>query len=631
MYLIVELTRTESITIYAAPALRPFVIAYKLYYGASNSDIADFWTTTFGVTEEAKLKTQVTGVVYNYAINYSLKDNISDCLNDFRSFYWASENQELTIRYGMLEESTWQTPNMQYGIAIGLTKDKVRYFEDREYLPLISSLEPVAYDIDKFNYDKLNFAMSTLILNNLSGHFNQFKDTPIYGNLVTVKTGEEGDTYSELILRRAYYIEDYDFSAQTLTIDIQDSRKALSTQVPTKYFDVADYPNIGDSAVGEAIPFGYGQLREVPGKCINENAVNATVNPIFIFVEILSSATVTVEVKIADVWTVQTSGVTVDINTGQVTVVGARAGSSPNFTVRPTRAEVVGIANTYASDIIKDMNDRFLGIPYDTSNYNQTEWEAEEVYLEPIGLYIDKVDYVYNYIRNLQAASSVGFRYDTIQGKRTIIIDNPNKDVTVDILPPDIFNITNVVADSNKADMYNKVIIGYNQAIESKTALRKENSDYYSISFSNYKIVSIYDVITGLNSELAATNRASIQAEDLHLIRRVFNLRVYGDKFLDLKLLDIVNATIDIKKFNIETITTLQGVLNSQDVVEGIYNSLEVIEGMLSSVIITDESANLFGTIRGQVIAVKPDYDLKINDIKIRERPYSQVWEDIYG
>lgn len=627
MFTVVELSRTQVIdTFHAADA--PFVVAAKLYYGATNEDIATFWTTTFGVDEPTAEETNIIGVVYDNTVNYAPKNSYSEMLLDERSFYWDQNEQTIYIHLIHNQQIGYVEENFAYGLAFGVTDDKVRYFNNKAFLPLLKSAPSIDYSVDKLEYDKLDFAYGRLIFNNIGGEFNQFKETPIYGNKVLIKTGNEGDTYDDLIFRREYYVEDYEFSVVDFLVDIQDPRKALSTQLPNKFFNTTAYPNIGDNSIGSPIPFAYGQLRDVPGYCINEQAVNGTTSPVFIFSEIITNVS-EVWVKDNDVWT--SVSFTPNYTTGEVTIPSARKLSGSTYDILRVKANIIGVAVTYASDIIKDINDRFLGITFDSSNYDLVQWAAEEVYLDPVGLYIDKVQDLFDYIRKLQGASTVGFKYDLIKGKRTIIIDNPNKNIAFDIPSQAIFNIRDVVAESNKEDMYNKIAIGYDYSLEFDTATRAENDTYFKTSFDQYKIIKVFDPISGLLSSSYAANRAKIQAEDLHLIRRIFELRLYGEEYLDAQIFDLANVTIDIEYFKVKYNTILQGLRNSSMIVQGTLTSTDIVSPLLSIVESYIERDELFGEIRGQIISVKPEYRQKFTTIRLRERPYSVAWEEVYG
>ena len=445
--------------------------------------------------------------------------------------------------------------------------------------------------------------------------------------------------YADLIERANYYVEDYDFSADDFTLHIQDVRKTLTAQIPSVILSVTDYPYLSDNNVGKVIPFGYspisGFIHDVEGLCVNGKEVSSTISPKFIFLEILrisSLSDIIVSVKDSnDVWQLQTSGVSFDSSTGIVTVTGARTGSSP-YDVLPVKADVLGIENTYASDIIKDMNSRFLGLNYDSSNYNIAEWEIEEKYLKPIAFFLSSTKDIYEWIKELQSLSSVGFRYfNNSYDLRSIRVDNPNRNISLTVPSIHIKDISKVVAVSNREEMYNKIYIGYNKSIINNTAPKVENIDYFDTSFAEYKIISIYDKISGLITESEATNRAKIQSSDYNKIHRVYILDLIGKKYLDIELYDIIEATISLEKLKLIKNDVWESKITAGTLIVERLIANMTIDEVLSSITVITIGDEYFGVIRGQVISTEPDYELIVNKIQLRQEEYSTVWEGIYG
>jgi len=639
MYVVTEITRLKAISNYYAPTGHPFVVSFKFYYGAANEEIADFWTTDLGVTEPLTLRTYVTGVVYANAFNYSNKESLADCLVDSQSYFWDNAEQVLYIHYAQLHHIDYTDPNFDIGIAVGLTDDKIRYFENRPYYPYLISFPQIATFVDKFNYGQMAFIVDTLILDNNTGFFNQFKDVPLYGNKVTIKTGNEGDEYSDLVERANYFVDDYNFSASEFTVDIQDIRKTLTAQVPNKILNVTDYPYLDDTAVGKTIPFAYTPVDEfthdVPGLLVNGLALDGTTKPDFLFLEVLSySVASDIEVWIKnsdDVWILQTTGVSVNSSTGIVTVNGAETVSGGTYSAFPVKANVKGVENTYASDIVVDLNERFLGYNFDASGYDLVTWALEEVYLSPISLYMDSTQDVFEWIRQIQSLSTVGFRYtNTADNKRVIKVDNPNRDLSFSVPSIRIKNIEDVVAESNKEDVYNKVYIGYNRSVLNDTAPRVENIDYFDESFAEYKIEKVYNKISGLYTLALATQRALIQADDYYRIHKVFDVVLLGAQYLDINIYDVIELDLSLQTLVVTHRDTYIDTIGATDELIELVTTAQIFQEVLNGVLSELVGDEYFGTVRGQVISTQPDYTLQTNHIRLREKAYSDVFASIY-
>jgi len=636
VFVVTEIEKRIPISDFYVPTVHPFVVSFKFYYGAANEDIATWWSgAPFSVTEPLTEQTTIIGVVYNVTINYTIKTSLIDCIANSQSYYWDAANQILYIHYNDLHQLDYININFSYGISIGLTNDKVRYFDNRIFKPFLRSFPLIETSVDKFNYDQLTFVVDTLIFDNRLEFFNQFKTTAIYNNKVIIKTGEDGDEYTDLTERAVYFVEDYNFSATEFTIDIQDFRKLVTAQIPDKLFNITDYPDIGDSSIGKPIPFGYGPLHDVPGLCINEEAISGSVYPDFIFTEIIIGSVDTdmdVYVEIDDAWVLQLEA-NYDVNwsTGVVTINNARAVSGSSYGFKKVKADFNGFTNTYASDIIKDMNDRFLSISYDSSSYDMTEWELEEVFLKPISLYMDKVKNIYEWVKDMQSLSSVGFRYtNTVDNKYTIRIDNPNRAIAATIQQIRIKNPETVQAESNVEEVYNKIYVGYNKSIIEKTANKVEDTTYLDISKVEYGVIIPYDKISGLELIADATNKAAIQAEDYYKIRQVFQMELIGEEYLDLRIYDTLDVYLTLykKKFSINT--AYIEVIEENIFLEVLSSDIIYDEG-LAPIITEDVGDEYFGLIHGQIISKTPNYELKTNTIRLRERPYSDIWEGIYG
>lgn len=646
MYTIVELTRLSDIDSFYVPTDWPFVVSYKFYYGAANEDIASFWSTTFGVTEELTTKTYITGVVLNNNINYTKKNSIAELYLDEQSYFWDNDDQTLYIHLNHSHSIDYVESNFSYGLAVGLSTDKVRYLDHRVYKPFLLSNPEIERSVDKFIYDTLTFIVADLKFSNKTKELDIFKTVPLYGNKLAIKTGEENDSYDELVERVTLYIEDYNFSALEFNVKAQDIRKTLTAQVPNTYINATDYPYAGDSTIGTVIPFGYsptnGFIRDVEGLCVNEVAVKSSGSyPQFVFLEVLRGSSLSdIEVFVKDsddVWQEQSSGVSVNWTTGVVTINGARTGTSPNYDVLPVRANVKGVANTYASDIIKDFNERFLGLAYDTSNYDITEWEAEEIYLAPVSFFMDSTKDIYEWIKDIQGCSSVGFRYtNTAANKRTIRVDNPNRDSVFTVPSVNVKNPARIDVASQRDEVYNIIKVGYNKSISQGTAERVENRDYYDESFAKYRIETVYDSEqygfgSGLTTYAEAVDSAALKAEDYWEIHNVFSLELIGEKYLDLQLYDVLEVYITLYKKEFILNDVWQATNSSVLVKQKTLDTGSTVQLVARHIAVEDIGDDYYGLVRGQVISVKPNYKLQTNTIKLRQRDYSEIWENIYG
>src|SRR5690606_21113015 len=323
-------------------------------------------------------------------------------------------------------------------------------------LPLVESVPSIAQQQDLVNYDKLSLITGSVTMRNAinsdgSGMLDFLITENVYGNrlnILSIDDTEDVFEYenSDLVNRGSFSIDDYDISTSKVDIRIKDLRESGRVSAPKEVFTVADYPNIDDDLVNTVIPMLYGDVREIPLICVDGKLTSGNVT----YRAALSLTNAgDVYVKDGDNWTLVTPD-SVALSTGTIVLLEADARDGDN----PREAKLVncsGIPNTYASDVIIDVNDRFLGLSESSANYDLDEWTAEKVYLSPIGLYINSPTNVLDIITKIQNGANVGFRYEiNASGLRTIRIDREDRDAVLHVPNVDIVdrNVLSVSTDS---------------------------------------------------------------------------------------------------------------------------------------------------------------------------------------
>lgn len=661
MFVTLELTKREAMDQQMAPTLYPFVFAIKLWFGKDNSQVAPFWTDTFGATEDTQERYIVDDVVRSGINHYAQKSTAALCISDQQSFYFDIDNQILYIHIEHDHCQLTVNTNYTYRYAIGLTNDKPRYFYDIPFYPYISDLSSIEKEVDKFDYDELTLLVDTITFNNRSGFFNQFQDAPLYGNIMILKTGEEGDEYTDLVERLIFYIEDYDLSAEEFSVDIQDIRSIDTLDIPSETFSQDDYEYLDDDDDDEIIPFVCGPVIGVPGTCINPNNITkytdsdgntAYVDPQFIFCSVVSEfTTVYIEDSDSDTgytaltaaelaecsWDYDADPCILTIPFDLVCDSDEDVDDDDTYTVSDVKADLTGLANSYGSDPIKQLSERYLGVSYDEDNYDIDTWETEEKYLAPIGWYLDSQQSIYEWFADFQCLSSVGFRFDfDATRRRKILVDNPNRDVKYTIPNVHVGNILTADGEKDIDEIYNIIDLKYNVDQEdTDTYDEVVNEDYLTESETIHGgIISEYDKTIGVLDDTEASNRAAIQAEDDSFVRNNFTIELWGEKYFDIDLYDVLEVELTLEQLDIIRGTVLKETTDSSEVeliVQDTIGADEEYEEQFSQITTETVGDELFGTVRGQVVSVQPDFELKKNTITLRERAYSDVWEDIYG
>jgi len=224
------------------------------------------WGGTIDYNQEAK---SISSVYLDYTLNLAEMDNLVDCQGQEESFFFDSINQILYIHVTHTENPFAQT--IETGLLFGYCSDKVRYFGNQEYKPILQSIPTISQSADPLQYDIMAFSGGSVVLSN-DGEFDTFEK--LYGNTIRLKIGKDGDDYTDLITIFNGYIKDYTTTTKDITIDIGDNREKLQIEYPTQVFDTLT--GLAEDSNGTIIPDGYGNVIQVPAYPIEINATQVT-------------------------------------------------------------------------------------------------------------------------------------------------------------------------------------------------------------------------------------------------------------------------------------------------------------------------------------------------------------------
>jgi hypothetical protein len=539
--LIAQLAIDQKI-IYMIPHL-PFVMKVNV----SNYSIASYWKTWTGIDESKSGAVNITSFVRDSLYRYSKVESVNDCFTDEQTFYFDIATQILYVHFEHLFHIYGN--NYSYGLFFGYSNKTVFYLDNIEYLPLIQNSPKVSSSQDFNGYDKLTFQNSSLELLNLDGILDQLLTLDIYGNTVNILFVDEylltiGNIYGGPVLPLAsFFIEDYTISNQQIQLSLQDLRKSLTTKIPRNLFNDTQYPNIEDGNNGKSIPFLYGQVREIPAYVTNGKVTSGNVT--YRAAEFLTQLSLdgNVFVKNGDIWAAVTP-ISIDLSTGSFTLSAASARNGET----PLKCKIVGpigFVINYTSDIIKDINSRFLGIPFTSSNYNLDEWTNEESQLTSGGILFEKLTDSYEAFRIVQNESVKGFRYEfNSSGKRTIRIDDFNRIVSRNISNVDILNIDDIEVENDPQYVFAEIQIGYSKSyFDNEYQQYLDNSRLDSVR-TKFKQQIRYTPNTILVNKTNAILRANNDVDKYSEIRPINKFQLFGREYFDIRIYDIVNIEI---------------------------------------------------------------------------------------
>ena len=188
-------------------------------------------------------------------------DDIASLRTNNKSFYYDSSTTFIYIRF-----DNWNPPEIYSSISLGITSAYANQQIDLDgytYYARVKGIPNISKKKDALFFGVIQYTGGNITLDNTDGEFGTFIHKDIFSQETRVLFG--GDTLTRDDYREGFtgYLEDFDISSGSFTININDKRKFLSRKIPTTYFDSATYPNIKDNLVGKSIPLAYGELRNI--------------------------------------------------------------------------------------------------------------------------------------------------------------------------------------------------------------------------------------------------------------------------------------------------------------------------------------------------------------------------------
>jgi hypothetical protein len=610
MYTIAEISKT-FLTDHFVP-LTSWVFAKQVTLTQSEIE-ASYWIAWGGTIDYNQVNRSIQSVYLDFTLNLAEMDSLEDCQGQEESFYFDAVNQILYIHVTHTENIFVQT--IETGLLFGYCSDKVRYFGNREYKPILLSIPTITQSADPLQYDIMAFSGGSVVLSN-DGEFDTFEK--LYGNTIRLKIGKDGDDYTDLITIFPGYIKDYTTTTKDITIDIGDNREKLQIEYPTQVFD--NLTGLAENSNGKLIPDGYGSVIQVPAYPIAINSGTVTF-------QWGSSVT-----SITQVYVEQDDKLTSVAHSsfstgGTFTLTDANAYVDGDNTKGLRKVFVTGVMRnlTNPADIIVDLNARLADILYNSTNYDMTEWETEKASLADVSLYMDNSKSLYDWISLLQSGSTWGFRYED-SGKRTIRLDDPDRtQITFDdgtniITPVEIRN-SDIPINQN-AELYATSCIvkyGYNHRTQSYSQV--ENTDYKDAVLQEHRIEKIITLESLLTSKADAEEKALRIMQDQSKVRPIITLELEVSKYTTPRIYDIIQAEVSLLTRESRIPSVWSYVLGDMDILGDDLGLIgEVHKLTRTETYIKNGSRLYFGTLKGQVIGIEPRTDTDSVILKIRER-----------
>jgi len=536
IFTVVEIVKPFSLDVLNFFYISPFIVCSKV---TAPIGLNSFFFSVFGAEDTTnKELILIKSIIRDYNNYHSRMENLTDCEGSENSFYYDFTNRLLYIHHD--HNINFFSHTWEYGKVYGFTSDKIRDFWGVPYKPEVRNIPNYRLEVDPLQYQNMAFFGGNIELANETAQWDS--ETNLLGNDIYCLIGQEGDDYSDLFLFALNYISNLRRNMTTCVFDSKDKREQQNIKIPLDTFTITDFPLINTDLIGKIKPEAYGSCRGIPGICIDENNAG---NPKTFYFASTITGTPDFYAKKDDLWTAVTPTL-IDNSNGTATFALVDCHVDGDSTKGLLAIKATGTFCNFSNpaDIIAEWNSRFLGVQFNSSNYNIIEWSLEKVFLKPVGIYLKDQKNIYDWISLLQAGSTVGFQYMIENGKRTIRLDNPNRTTVMDVQAIQILNNGELEEDDNAELFSSHARIQYNQDNSDDLWESTENYDYYDIVFAQHRMDKQFDEDSLLTIQADAEDRAVIVMEDQYKVRPIAPIQVHGKEFFALRLFDLINAEL---------------------------------------------------------------------------------------
>jgi hypothetical protein len=550
-------------------------------------DTPAWWYTTFGAPHDISVDApSIITDIFIDGVKLFQAETYAQLIDNQGTWFYDSGTGQLSIHFdhGVTPESI----TIQYGKGFGFSDNGLVYIGQTLYLPFLKNVPSISRQEDIVGYNKPSYINSSITVSNEGGILDALKEEALVGNTAFLSYVDDDEIIDDHVdaskaqRLATWFIESVTWGMDEVEFSVQDTRK-IDLKVPTRTFQVADYPTLSTDDAGKYVPLIYGRVRRAPCTPTNSGTTGST-DATFRVSELYTTLH-TVYVKVGDTWVTRTPS-SQSAATGTFTIPNARA--TTNDAPYECVADVTGIAVTYASDIIKDLYARFAEIPYNDLYYNLGAWAAAEILLPTCGIVISDATDIMQIINQVQNGVYPGFRFSVdVNGKRTIIADDRSKPVDRFVDSIRIFNRDMLKIDEISDYLFKSVTVAYNKEYNGGKFQRVTNDDYATDVILDFQWKNTEEIESLLNDDILASGMAAAKALEYSQPQRIAEPVFAGKEFFGIEIYDIIafNTALD--------------------------DDAEIWSG-------TPARRPFFGVLIAQVLSVDPNYDDKTTAMRLR-------------
>jgi hypothetical protein len=474
------------------------------------------------------------------------ESSIADCVSTNKSWYY---DRDETVLYMHIDGG--EDPRLHHiivGVTIGLS-NKSKHVNDGYYRPCIAGGFSIEKSVDPLEFGVVRFSGTKNIqLHNEDGYFDNFMDNILYGQPARAKYGiDDMDgtemSYADYRQVMKLYIEKFTLNWTRCQMVLVDYRKLFSRKLPIRFFNKDDYPNLKDSNVGKPIPLTWGPAYNVEAVCTNDEESGSPANYTFKLVDVTDHAN---GIKSIDKVTVENTDKTAyktdDLTNGQFTLPSAHYSPGQRVYV-DYQGFVDGGSNLIKNslDVIEDILDTYLEVPYNANNYNTTAWEAIQASTKNLGVHIGKQEKVSTIIGKI-ALSNFGYFIQQDDGLFTFKILDRTAAADETVLLNEYFDEPEIDFDGSR--YLSSVRIGYAKDQANDEYRWYEDNSLESDIVAEYKKYNSKDYETYLTSKSDAQDLAGKFMDFMKEVRGTL-VTATGIQRVDFEIGDVKNLTLD--------------------------------------------------------------------------------------
>jgi hypothetical protein len=464
-----------------------------------------------------------------------------DVFDISKSFYFDVDNQILYLN----TESADIPPNYYYNfIKLGSVRgisNKDGYIDDIFYEGRIKSLSAIKETSDDMYFGKIPFNTGTIKLINIDGYFDDLYIKDYYGSEVRLYFGGEGVNIKDYIQIYNGYVEDFNYTSDSITIKYKDSRDLLTNSLPENVFEKSIYPNLNENNEGEFIPITYGRINKGKAVCINSDS---SLNKKYKFAD-TSKHKIKSVIKVYEVddnllEVIDENDYTVDLDNG---IIETNDNEEMDIYVdfEGYVDENGNLINT-PIDVIQDLLENYANISYSDSTFVIDEWEAARSYFnQEIYLYIKDEKEIIDVISSI-SNSTFGMLKINNEGKITYKIFDIEKETNDKIYIDEMIALPSI--NMTNKNYLNSARVGYNYNFWKDDYNYIINNNLKEALFYKYKKHNQKTFETVLKNKIDAENYSTFMVNNFGDLKPYFTITTTLSH-IKLEVFDTIELQVD--------------------------------------------------------------------------------------